>query len=193
MAIPISMNSGAVEPGDPVELFTVRPTATFNAARDGQRFLVNTPTGDETTPPITVVLNWKPRPVNPDQSAVNSADKAIRHQRARRVEHVAHVIARQLPPRIQIRRLGDRADLRGRARQPERRRHAFGRLVPAAVDAVRIRRMELGQSAGVPEELHARPELDSLLVLGQAAEHAMAVTVDADFETRVLAPPQIGR
>jgi eukaryotic-like serine/threonine-protein kinase len=60
MAIPISMNSGAVEPGVPVELFTVRPTATFNATRDGQRFLVNTPTGDETTPPITVVLNWKP-------------------------------------------------------------------------------------------------------------------------------------
>jgi Tol biopolymer transport system component len=61
MAISISMNSGSVEPGVPVELFTVRPTATFNAARDGQRFLVNTPTGDETTPPITVVLNWKPR------------------------------------------------------------------------------------------------------------------------------------
>lgn len=61
MAIPIALNSGAVEPGVPVELFTVRPSATFNAARDGQRFLVNTPTGDETTPPITVVLNWKPR------------------------------------------------------------------------------------------------------------------------------------
>jgi len=60
MAIPISMKSGAVEPGVPVELFTIRPTATFNAARDGQRFLVNMPTQDETTPPITVVLNWKP-------------------------------------------------------------------------------------------------------------------------------------
>ena len=60
MAILISMRAGAVDAGTAAELFTVRPTATFNAARDGQRFLVNTPTGDETTPPITVVLNWKP-------------------------------------------------------------------------------------------------------------------------------------
>jgi serine/threonine protein kinase len=60
MAIPISMRAGTLEAGTAEELFKVRPTATFNAARDGQRFLVNTPTGDETTPPITVVLNWKP-------------------------------------------------------------------------------------------------------------------------------------
>jgi hypothetical protein len=55
------MNSGGVGTDVPIELFTVRPTATFNAARDGQRFLVNTPTGDDMTPPITVVLNWKLR------------------------------------------------------------------------------------------------------------------------------------
>jgi eukaryotic-like serine/threonine-protein kinase len=59
MAIPIETKSGTVEPGAPVELFTLRSSATFQVDRTGQRFLVNTLIDDGAVPPITVVLNWK--------------------------------------------------------------------------------------------------------------------------------------
>jgi eukaryotic-like serine/threonine-protein kinase len=51
--------------GAPTELFQVRIAGGVSANRthyvpshDGRRFLVNTPTGDAATVPITVVLNW---------------------------------------------------------------------------------------------------------------------------------------
>jgi Tol biopolymer transport system component len=51
--------------GKPMELFPVRVAGGVNfqrthyvPSRDGQRFLINTPTGDAAIVPITVVLNW---------------------------------------------------------------------------------------------------------------------------------------
>ncbi len=51
--------------GAPTELFQVRvadgvslPRTHYVPSRDGQRFLINTPTGDAAVVPITVVLNW---------------------------------------------------------------------------------------------------------------------------------------
>ena len=32
----------------------------YDVTRDGRRFLINAPRGDAATPPITIVLNWKP-------------------------------------------------------------------------------------------------------------------------------------
>ena len=60
MAVPISLrlDADSVETGAPVALFALRPGASFEATRDGKRFLVNTSL-DESSPPIVVVLNWK--------------------------------------------------------------------------------------------------------------------------------------
>jgi hypothetical protein len=51
--------------GAPTELFQARVAGGVNPqrthyvpSRDGQRFLINTPTGDPAMVPITVVLNW---------------------------------------------------------------------------------------------------------------------------------------
>jgi serine/threonine protein kinase len=64
MAVPVALPASglSVEAGRPVALFSLRPGSAYLAAPDGQRFLINTPLGDPVTPPITVVLNWKPRP-----------------------------------------------------------------------------------------------------------------------------------
>ena len=59
MAVPISIGADRVDAGTPVALFALRPGATFNMTRDGKRFLVNTSLDDDSSPPITVVLNWK--------------------------------------------------------------------------------------------------------------------------------------
>ena len=59
MAVPISIGADSVDAGTPVALFALRPGATFNMTRDGKRFLVNTSLDDDSSPPITVVLNWK--------------------------------------------------------------------------------------------------------------------------------------
>ena len=71
MAAPISLasNGQAVEAGVPVPLFATRVGGAvqgFNRQQymvspDGQRFLMNTVT-EEATSPITVILNWKPKP-----------------------------------------------------------------------------------------------------------------------------------
>ena len=71
MAVPIRLasNGQAVEPGVPVPLFATHiGGAVYGANRqqymvspDGQRFLMNTVT-EEATSPITVILNWKPKP-----------------------------------------------------------------------------------------------------------------------------------
>jgi hypothetical protein len=74
MAVPIRADShdGELEPGEPVRLFAVRvgevvpPQAGYNESYDispeGQRFLVNTITAETSVPPITVILNWPPKP-----------------------------------------------------------------------------------------------------------------------------------
>jgi hypothetical protein len=51
-----SFQVGAVKP-----LFKTRvngPRFEYGVSADGQRFLVNTPPGQEASAPITVVLNW---------------------------------------------------------------------------------------------------------------------------------------
>jgi hypothetical protein len=63
MAVPITLpvDDRPVDAGKPVVLFSMRPQTQLVAALDGQRFLLLMPLEDASTPPITVVLNWKPR------------------------------------------------------------------------------------------------------------------------------------
>ena len=67
MAVPIIAQGATLDPGTPMELFHVRyelgvgvVRGQYAVAPDG-RFLVNVPTGDATSFPITLLLNWKPR------------------------------------------------------------------------------------------------------------------------------------
>ena len=62
MAVPITLHADGMPPdsGTPVRLFAVRPGSLHAGSPDGQRFLFNTPLQDASTPPITVILNWKP-------------------------------------------------------------------------------------------------------------------------------------
>ena len=73
MAVPFHLASDGqtVEPGNPVPLFATRiPGGALQPALrqqyivspDGQRFLINSLTEDATSSPITLILNWKPRP-----------------------------------------------------------------------------------------------------------------------------------
>ena len=67
MAVPIATQGATLEPGTPVALFQSRSTlggntgarAQYAVAPDG-RFLINVTTGDATSSPITLLLNWKP-------------------------------------------------------------------------------------------------------------------------------------
>ena len=66
MAVPINTQGTTLEPGKPMELFRIRSElgagvvrGQYAVAPDG-RFLVNVATGDATSFPITLVLNWKP-------------------------------------------------------------------------------------------------------------------------------------
>jgi len=66
MAVPMTTQGGTLEPGTPMELFRIRSAlgggvvrGQYAVAPDG-RFLVNVTTGDSTSVPITLLLNWKP-------------------------------------------------------------------------------------------------------------------------------------
>jgi len=59
MAIPVNTSRGKVELGTADELFSFPPGSQYEAAPDGQRFLINTLTKEPS--PITILLNWKPR------------------------------------------------------------------------------------------------------------------------------------
>jgi Tol biopolymer transport system component len=72
MAVPIrfvSVREG-VEPGQPVALFAanVGTMATlvnrqqYSVSPDGRSFVMNSAFGDASHPPISVILNWKPKP-----------------------------------------------------------------------------------------------------------------------------------
>lgn len=52
--------NGRLEAGMPTALFTIPQGAAYDVSRDGQRIFVNTPVGQPTTPPITVIQSWKP-------------------------------------------------------------------------------------------------------------------------------------
>jgi serine/threonine protein kinase len=58
MAIPITFEGSRIDFGKAVELFQVRAGSTYAPARDGRRFLINVLLED--SPPITILLNWKP-------------------------------------------------------------------------------------------------------------------------------------
>jgi eukaryotic-like serine/threonine-protein kinase len=72
MAVPITLpsNSGSAEAGVPVPLFTTRVGGAVQSfsrqqyfvSPDGQRFLMNTILESGPPSPITIILNWKPRP-----------------------------------------------------------------------------------------------------------------------------------
>ena len=51
---------GVLEHGQPTPLFRLVPGSLFEPAADGQRFLVNVVLDEARTPPITVILNWRP-------------------------------------------------------------------------------------------------------------------------------------
>jgi hypothetical protein len=68
MAVPVKLAGSASEPlhvGTAKSLFSVPVVDTFIVGRsyeasiDGQRFLLRTPAGGATAPPLTVVLNWQ--------------------------------------------------------------------------------------------------------------------------------------
>jgi serine/threonine protein kinase len=71
MAAPISFAAGgkAVEAGTPAKLFPHHlswPVESIDGpeyvvSSDGQRFLIDRPTQDVSNPPISVILNWKPK------------------------------------------------------------------------------------------------------------------------------------
>ena len=72
MAAPVKLSPDgqSLETGTPAALFPVRiaggPVSALNkqqyaVSSDGQRFLVNVAVGGETTSPITIIYNWKPK------------------------------------------------------------------------------------------------------------------------------------
>lgn len=67
MAVPITATGATIEPGAPIVLFPTRiygggvdalQNRQYDVTRDG-RFLINTIV-DETPPPITLLMNWRP-------------------------------------------------------------------------------------------------------------------------------------
>ncbi len=77
MAVPISLPShgGPLEAGAPIPLFATRVGGAVQAASrtqyvvspDGSRFLMSTVLEGPATSPITLILNWKPRPRGPSE------------------------------------------------------------------------------------------------------------------------------
>jgi Tol biopolymer transport system component len=69
MAVPIGTSGSTLEAGSPIALFQTRivtgglanQEAQYAISRDG-RFLINNRVDQSTTTPITLILNWKPKP-----------------------------------------------------------------------------------------------------------------------------------
>jgi hypothetical protein len=68
MAAPITVNGSTLAPGAPAVLFPTRIAGggvntqqgrQYDVAPDG-RFLINTVLDDAATPPITLLMNWRP-------------------------------------------------------------------------------------------------------------------------------------
>jgi hypothetical protein len=66
-----SPDGQSLEAGTPAALFTVRIAGgpligpakqQYAVSSDGQRFLVNLAKDEGTTSPITLILNWRPKP-----------------------------------------------------------------------------------------------------------------------------------
>ena len=61
VAITLPQTGDAVDVGAPARLFTAPGISTYAPARDGKTFLVNLILEEPPTPPITVILNWRPK------------------------------------------------------------------------------------------------------------------------------------
>jgi hypothetical protein len=62
MAVPVMVQAnGRLDAGTPAALLPIPQGAFYDITRDGQRILISKPVGQATTPPITVILNWKPK------------------------------------------------------------------------------------------------------------------------------------
>jgi Tol biopolymer transport system component len=63
IAVPMRLpaRGDALEFGAPATLFRLTTGSSFAPSRDGQRFLVNEVLEDVPVPPVTIVLNWRPR------------------------------------------------------------------------------------------------------------------------------------
>jgi serine/threonine protein kinase len=48
----------AFQAGTPAALFSVPPDSDYDVSADGQRFLVNSPSGEESSPPLTLLTDW---------------------------------------------------------------------------------------------------------------------------------------
>jgi Tol biopolymer transport system component len=60
VAVGALANGAGVSVGTPVPLGVRAEPGTYAASADGRRFLVNRSLDDAATPPITILLNWKP-------------------------------------------------------------------------------------------------------------------------------------
>ena len=59
MAVDVKANGPIIEPGVPQRLFTAPENFGWDVTGDGKRFLLAVAAGQQnTSPPITVVLNW---------------------------------------------------------------------------------------------------------------------------------------
>jgi Tol biopolymer transport system component len=60
VAVPITQHTDppTIDAGLPVALFGMRAGSSYDVSSDGQRFLIDMPLEDASTPPITIVLNW---------------------------------------------------------------------------------------------------------------------------------------
>lgn len=63
MAVPVTTSS-EFQAGVPSELFRVPAGGQVEAARDGERFLLNAPVDSGEPTPLTMVLHWSPGPAN---------------------------------------------------------------------------------------------------------------------------------
>jgi hypothetical protein len=50
-----------LEHGPPARLFQLTAGSQFAPARDGQHFLINEVLEEVPIPPLTIILNWRPR------------------------------------------------------------------------------------------------------------------------------------
>ena len=57
MAVPVRLGS-TFQAEPPTALFSVRPDTLYDVSADGQRFLVNNPSGEESSPPLTLLTDW---------------------------------------------------------------------------------------------------------------------------------------
>ena len=57
MVVPVRLGP-TFQAGSPAALFSVRPDSAYDASADGQRFLVNSPSGEEVSPPMTLLTDW---------------------------------------------------------------------------------------------------------------------------------------